>query len=125
MIMDVTRTIGQERRAALARSITDYMGAHMERHVTINELSAIFHASPTQIKNAFRETFSSSVYAYSRVMKMEAAADLLAATDRTILDIASTLGYDNGSKFAAAFRAVMGVTPTEYRASQKGRSKVS
>lgn len=117
--MTSTRTVGQERRAALAMSIADYMASHMNTHVTITELSDIFHASPTQIKNAFRETFSSSVYAYSRAMKMKAAADLLKSTDRTVLDIAASMGYDNGSKFASAFKAVTGMTPTECRASKR------
>ena len=114
--MNSPRTVGQERRAALAASIADYMAKNMGRHVTINELSDIFHASPTQIKNAFRETYSSSVYAYSRAMKMQTATELLTSTDRTVLDIAASLGYDNGSKFAAAFKAVTGKTPTQYRA---------
>ena len=32
-----------------------------------------------------------------------------------MLDVAAELGYENGSKFSSAFRAVMGVSPGEYR----------
>ena len=35
--------------------------------------------------------------------------------DRTVLDIAGEFGYDNPSKFARAFRAVIGVSPNAYR----------
>ena len=35
--------------------------------------------------------------------------------DETVLAIANRFGYDNGSKFAKAFRDVIGVSPSEYR----------
>ena len=47
---------------------------------------------------------------------MHGAAALLRETDRTVLDIACQFGYDNASKFARAFRDVIGVSPREYRA---------
>ena len=34
---------------------------------------------------------------------------------RQVLAIANRFGYDNGSKFAKAFRDVIGVSPSEYR----------
>mgnify|MGYP001049018267 len=46
---------------------------------------------------------------------MHAAAELLRSTDRTVLDIAGQFGYDNASKFARAFRSVIGVSPNAYR----------
>ena len=35
---------------------------------------------------------------------------------RQVLDIAGQFGYDNASKFAKAFRSVIGVSPSAYRA---------
>ena len=46
---------------------------------------------------------------------MEMAAKLLAETDESILEIAGRIGYENGSKFARAFRDVMGISPGRYR----------
>ena len=54
--------------------------------------------------------------AFLRAQKMHGAAALLRTTDRTVLDIAGQFGYDNASKFAKAFRDVVGVSPREYRA---------
>lgn len=47
---------------------------------------------------------------------MHSAAQLLRTSDRTVLDIAGQFGYDNASKFAKAFRSVIGVSPSAYRA---------
>ena len=54
--------------------------------------------------------------AWIRAQKMHAAAELLRSTDRTVLDIAGQFGYDNASKFAKAFRDIIGVSPNSYRA---------
>ena len=53
---------------------------------------------------------------YVRAQKMHAAAELLRSTDQTVLDIAGQFGYDNASKFAKAFRDIIGVSPNSYRA---------
>lgn len=103
--------------AALAAAVREYLDEHPERRVTLAELEKVFHVSGTQIKSAYREAFGESLYADTKRRKMRAAADALRGSDRTVLEIAGSLGYDNASKFAAAFRSVYGVSPTEYRSS--------
>ena len=46
---------------------------------------------------------------------MRAAALRLRETEDSVLEIAGALGYGNGSKFAKAFREVMGTSPAAYR----------
>ena len=53
--------------------------------------------------------------AFLRAQKMHGAARLLRTGARTVLDIAGQFGYDNASKFAKAFRSVIGVSPSAYR----------
>lgn len=55
------------------------------------------------------------VFSYARKARMEAAAAQLEETQDSILEIAGRYGYENGSKFATAFRSVMGVSPSQYR----------
>lgn len=101
-------------QVALAKSVCKYLREHMNDRITLEMLSSVFHASGTHIKNCFKNVYGESVYAYIRAEKMQAAALLLRQTDDTILTIAGRFGYDNGSKFAGAFRNIMGVTPKEY-----------
>ena len=105
--------------ATLAAAVRDYLDEHPERRVTLAELETVFHVSGTTIKSVYRETFGASLYADTKRRKMHAAAEALRGTDRTVLEIACSLGYDNASKFAAAFRSVYGVSPTEYRAGER------
>ncbi|MFR1637761.1 MAG: helix-turn-helix domain-containing protein [Eggerthellaceae bacterium] len=46
---------------------------------------------------------------------MERAAALLRETDLRVADIGLAVGYDSPSKFTAAFKAVIGQTPTVHR----------
>ena len=51
-----------------------------------------------------------------RALRMDRAALLLRKEPETsVTEIAGAVGYDSSSKFAAAFRAVKGQTPLEYR----------
>ena len=85
------------------------------RHITVAELAEALHVSPTQIKVCFRKVYGAPVYSYARRYRMERAAEMLAGTDESILEIAGRFGYENGSKFARAFRSVIGISPAEYR----------
>lgn len=93
--------------------------------MTLEQLSDAFHVSPAHIKNTFRNVYGVPVGAYVRTLKMESAASELECTDKTILEIAAAHGYDNGSKFASAFRAVKGMNPAQYRSEMRSAQKSS
>jgi AraC-like DNA-binding protein len=99
----------------LAKQVCRFITAHLDAHITIEQLAAIFHVSATQLKTSFKGVYGDSVYAYTRTQKMQAAASFLSKTDQNVMEIAGKVGYDNGSKFARAFRDVMGVSPKKYR----------
>lgn len=98
-----------------AEKIAKYLYEHMDDRITLEQLSEFFHVSVAHIKNIFKSVYGVPVGAYVRTIKMESAAYMLEYTDKTILEIAMEHGYDNGSKFAAAFRSVKGINPAQYR----------
>ncbi|MBO5609637.1 MAG: helix-turn-helix domain-containing protein [Eubacterium sp.] len=58
----------------------------------------------------------SPIYKYIKKVKVNKAAELLKIdSNLKISDVAESVGYDNPSKFAAAFKDVMGLTPLEYK----------
>lgn len=100
----------------LASAVSEYLLSATEERPTTAELSARFHASATQILQSFQGVYGMTPAAFLRAQKMHSAAELLRSTDRTVLDIAGQFGYDNASKFARAFRSIIGVSPNAYRA---------
>ena len=99
----------------VAEKAQEMIMANLGRHITITELAQILHISPTQLKVSFQKVYGIPVYSYARAKRMEAASYLLSETDKSVLEIAGEFGYENGSKFARAFRTIAGVTPREYR----------
>jgi AraC-like DNA-binding protein len=67
------------------------------------------------MKLCFKGVFGSTIYAYLRNQRMSTAAKRLRESRDRIADIAASVGYENASKFAKAFRVCMGTSPNEYR----------
>lgn len=103
-------------QVSLATRVRDYLLENTESRVTVSELAGRFGASPSLVNLSFRGVYGMTPAAFLRAQKMHAAAKLLRESDRTVLDIANRFGYDNASKFAKAFRDVIGVPPASYRA---------
>lgn len=103
----------------LAKKVSSYIVSNNETPLTVTMLSRKFHVSETHLQNAFKGVFGVPVFSYMRIHKINAAALELVRTDKTVMEIAGESGYDNASKFAAAFREVMNETPLEYRRSHR------
>ena len=99
----------------LAEDTLAFCMEHMQEHYPIQFLAERACISPTKLKIIFRRVYGASLFAYIRAEKMRFAAKQLADTNNRILDISEACGYDNASKFSAAFRNVMGCSPKEYR----------
>lgn len=92
------------------------MRSDLERRYTLEELSARFQIPQTALKACFKSVFGSPVNAYMRQTRVNAAAlALRTERDKSVAEIGGRMGYDSASKFAAAFKAVKGKTPQEYR----------
>ena len=88
----------------LAEDTFSFCMEHLQEHFTIPFLAARSDVSPTKLKQVFRRVYGASLFAYIRRAKMDFAARKLAKSNCRIIDIAEACGYDNASKFSAAFR---------------------
>lgn len=99
----------------LAKAVAAYIAENMDRRVTILELAKHFSVSDAYLKTVFKGVYGVPVFSYIRIQKMQCAAQMLVQTDRSIADIAGEFGYNNESKFSAAFKTIMGDTPGVWR----------
>lgn len=79
------------------------------------ELARAVGLNEFKLKVGFRMLFDSSVFGYLRTQRMEHARRLLAQRHLSITEIAAQVGYENASKFAAAFRRQFGLSPSDLR----------
>lgn len=81
----------------------------------MGELARLVGLSPTALKSCFKGVYGMPPYTYLRTYRMERASEMLRQGELPVSDIAATVGYGSPSKFTAAFKALMGVTPSAYR----------
>ncbi|WP_099469587.1 helix-turn-helix transcriptional regulator [Konateibacter massiliensis] len=81
----------------------------------ITEMCKLAQMSESKLRNSFRNLYGVSLYDYIRIEKMKRAMQLLGADHLSIHNIAEQCGYQNQSKFTSAFKAVHGITPSEFR----------
>ena len=90
------------------------------KNYTVEVLSQMFDIPESTLRKNFREIYGSPIYKYIKKFKINKAAELLKSdSSLKVSDVAESVGYDNPSKFAAAFRDVMGITPLEYKQKRK------
>ena len=106
---------GPATRAEIARCARTLMRQNVESPLTIGELALRCQTSPTVLKESFRAEYGMPVHEWYRRFRMLRAADLLRVGSGSISDVARAVGYSNASKFAQAFSACMGATPSAWR----------
>lgn len=87
---------------------------------TAENLSERFDISVSALKTGFKNVYGSPISTYMRTYRMNLAASMLVKDRKLkIVDAAAMVGYDNQSKFAAAFKDVIGVSPMQYRSNRR------
>ena len=107
----------QKKQVNKIKQIQQFLTQHIEHHFTLEELSKRFDISLTAMNSCFKEVYGIPIYAYIRTYRMQAAASMLLQSQDSITVIAGNVGYENSSKFASAFKAVMHISPLAYRKS--------
>ena len=102
-------------QVAIVREIHSQLLRHMERRITIEELSKRYLINPTTLKSVFKAVYGASLAAHIKEHRMEQAAKLLRETDMSIAAIAQAVGYESQGKFTAAFKHQFAALPTAYR----------
>jgi transcriptional regulator GlxA family with amidase domain len=89
--------------------------AHIDRPVRFQTIAAQAAMTPCAFSRFFATKIGITFSALLRLLRMERAAEQLAAYDRTISDVAERTGYQSCCTFSRAFKDVVGETPSEYR----------
>ena len=86
------------------RQAHDYLLTHQGSRITLPELAAKFHLSQSSLKICFKALYGVPVASYLRGLRMDTAARLLQESDLPVAEIAHRVGYEDPSRFAAAFQ---------------------
>lgn len=87
---------------------------------SIGELSKITAMNEYKLKAGFRQLFSTTIYEYLRLLRMEKAAELLDNQELSLQEIGQRVGYQSPHGFSNAFRRYYGITPLEWQRRKDG-----
>ena len=110
-----THIPAQDSSIQTVNEVHELLISDLTRRYTIEELSSKFHINQTTLKTTFKTVFGQSVGGYMKEYRIKQAKKLLRHSDASVAEIACAVGYENQSKFTAAFRNITGVLPRDYR----------
>ncbi|MGO4264495.1 helix-turn-helix transcriptional regulator [Stenotrophomonas lactitubi] len=95
------------------RQLQDFIDEHRSQPLDVAALAGVLGMEPTTFSRALRAATGMPPYAYLTQHRMQWAQCALSAGQR-VTEVALACGYANPSKFAAAFRRVVGVSPSAW-----------
>ncbi|PXV87780.1 AraC family transcriptional regulator [Lachnotalea glycerini] len=106
----------QEEYIRRIHKVQDYIEHHLEKSLSIEELSGAAGFSKYHFCRIFQGMLHEPLAHYVNRIRMENALFLLAhRTDKNMTDIAYELGLSDSAVFSRAFKNFYGVSPREYR----------
>ncbi|MBO0999941.1 AraC family transcriptional regulator [Bacillus sp. SD075] len=97
----------------------DYIAEHFAENLTIQQAANEVNFSPTYFSRIFKKETGHSFVSYLTFVRIQKAVWLLRHTDQTIEKIAFEQGFNTPSYFSTIFKKVVGLSPSEYRATRE------
>jgi AraC family transcriptional regulator len=101
------------------RRATDYIEAHLDEDLSLLTLATEAGLSAVHFAREFKRLTGSAPHRYVLGRRLERARTQLARGDRSITEVALTVGFSSQSHLTTAFRRVYGTTPAAYRNERK------
>lgn len=105
-----------ERTAARIEAVMREEQLYLDPTLSLPRLAARLRLSPNLVSQSLNERVGESFFAYVNRWRAEAAAPLVLAGGKTMLEIALEVGFNSKSAFYKAFRTRFGTSPARYRA---------
>jgi AraC-like DNA-binding protein len=84
-------------------------------NLSIDELSALCHMSPSSFKRKFKTVYQESPKKYIAKKKVQRAAELLRSDELRISEVAYDCGFESLATFNRTFKTAFGKSPSEFR----------
>jgi two-component system, response regulator YesN len=121
-LLEYTKLIGgaeasREEELRSIRKAIEYIEGRFHHDLSIDEVSEFIGLSCSHFCVLFKKETGMTFLEYVTKLRMERACSLLGNTDVKVYQVSPMVGYQDPKYFTQVFKKMMGVTPSEYRAS--------
>ena len=96
-----------------------YIHNHYAEKVTLSAISEFCHLNPNYLSGLFKQYTGQTITDYLTKIRIETAAGFLLREDLPAGKIAELTGFRSECLFYKNFKAIIGMTPTAYRAAHR------
>ena len=97
----------------------DYIESHLHEKLDLETVAGAVHFSKYHLHRMFTSTTGLTIHDYVQRRQLTEAAKLLVLSDRPILEIALSAGYESQQSFTDIFKAMYKKSPNQYRAEEE------
>jgi AraC-like DNA-binding protein len=112
-------------RASLLEEANAIVDREFSSELSLDDIARRVASSRRQLQRAYAEIGGTTFRDHLTRVRMDHAAEMLAARTLTVREVAHRVGYRQPAQFAKAFRRYRGVAPSDFRAgAQSGNGAV-
>lgn len=110
----------EEHENQLVVRAQNYIRDNFQKDLSLDEVSRQLDLSPYYFSKLFKEETGSNFVEYVTNLRICRAKELLMQDGHSMKEICAAVGYSDPNYFSRIFKKNTGVTPTEFRESEKG-----
>ncbi len=104
------------------REICTFLQDHVEEDLTSRDVLEVFSLSESSLQKLFQNKVGMGAMQYFQRLKIDRAKELIREKQLNFSEISDRLGFSSIHYFSRRFKAISGMTPSEYAASVKSIS---
>ncbi len=97
----------------------DYLQEHMDEALATEEIARVACFPSHHFHRIFRGMAGESIQEHVRRLRLERAAQQLKSSDSPVREVATKAGYESREAFTTDFHAMVSMSPSQFRASNK------
>lgn len=92
-----------------------YIEKHYNEDISVNQLAEQYGMSSNYFSTLFKKELNQSTVNYITNLRISKAKEYLINTDKSVVEIANIVGYEDSNYFFRVFKKKEGVSPQKYR----------
>ena len=113
---------GDTYKIANVKKVLTYIHDNFSQKISADDLAKLLEMNPQYFSRYFKKLTGKTPTEYINEIRIEKASEFLSQSERKIIDIAMSCGYDNMGYFIKCFKKQKHMIPSEYR-NQTRKSK--